>query len=228
MMTYLGRFPPLCAACFYGLRKRALHLVISLYAAVRDEIRSILVTRAARLQRPAPMEIGTTLAKDEGKSSKGQGKGNKDEQMAKFARVIQLRKRLAAEAMTRREDLREESDSPSDTDIEQELEHINRELERIHVWNPPAVTTGAAEPEKENVPSSASAAAADRAEGVLVPALATAMAFWDDVARLPAGAEVEAALVKLGVELPVDMKYVTEQDLTDHSVAVVTARNLLT
>ena len=34
-------------------------------------------------------------------------------------------------------------------------------------------------------------------------------------------------MVNLGVELPVDMKYVSEQDLTDRGIAVVTARKLL-
>jgi len=53
------------------------------------------------------------------------------------------------------------------------------------------------------------------------------IAFWDGVARLPAGAEVEAVLVKLGVQSPVDMRYLTDQDLITQGVAAVTARKLL-
>ena len=51
------------------------------YALVRDEVRQILVTRAALSQQPVPMEVdaiykGKGKGKDKGKD-KGKGKGNK-------------------------------------------------------------------------------------------------------------------------------------------------------
>lgn len=51
--------------------------------------------------------------------------------------------------------------------------------------------------------------------------------FWGAVTQLPAGTEVQAVLVKLGVETPEDLAYVTEEDLVAHGVPVIAARKLL-
>lgn len=53
------------------------------------------------------------------------------------------------------------------------------------------------------------------------------VAFWQSVADLPAGGEVKAALVRLGVQSSADLSYVSDQDLIGQGVAAVTARKLL-